>query len=377
MRLNDPRPFMVGRAMLEWLVVASMFWACLTGEARAAPPSSTESKDVDAAQNLGVAFASVAEQVSPSVVSIRVAAPIRGRIFDLRFLGPHFEVPSVVRGQGSGVVFRSNGYILTNRHVVEGARGIEVRLHDDRMFPARVVGTDDATDLAVLKIDAEHLRPALFASRDSVRAGEWVLAIGSPFGLDYTVTAGVVSAVGRGGLGVNEIEDYVQTDASINPGNSGGPLVDLRGRVVGINTLIAGPGTGIGFAIPADLAQRVADEIARTGRVRRAWLGVGLEELSPARAAALRVAPTHGLLVDSVVSSGPAARAGIREGDVIVSVGGATVSDARRLQDRVALHPVGTELTVEVFRNGVRRTFVVTTGERPERSETRARSDRW
>ena len=175
---------------------------------------------------------------------------------------------------GSGVVFTPDGAILTNNHVVEEALTINVRLRDGRYLPARLVGRDPATDLAVVKVDATGLTPAKFADSDAARVGEWVVAIGSPFGLGYTVTAGVLSAKGRGGLGMNAIEDYLQTDASINPGNSGGPLCNLQGDVLGINTMIVGRGQGIGFAVPSNLAQRVAAQILKTGHVSRAWLGV-------------------------------------------------------------------------------------------------------
>src|SRR5690606_20099761 len=217
------------------------------------------------ARRLSLAFASVAEKVSPSVVQIEVA------VRDPRATMVHFaglpigaEAP-IQRGNGSGVVLTADGAILTNNHVIEEAFAISVRLHDGRVLPAKLLGRDPATDLAVLRVEATDLVPAVFADSNDVRIGEWVVAIGAPFGLGHTVTTGVISAKGRGGLGVNAVEDYLQTDASINPGNSGGPLVDLDGKVLGINTMIVGKGQGIGFAVPSNLARRVAEQIIATG----------------------------------------------------------------------------------------------------------------
>src|SRR5947209_8232602 len=182
---------------------------------------------------------------------------------------------------GSGVVFTPDGAIVTNNHVVEEALTINVRMRDGRYLPARLVGRDPETDLAVVKVDTTGLIAAKFADSDAARVGEWVVAIGSPFGLGYTVTTGVLSAKGRGGLGMNAIEDYLQTDASINPGNSGGPLCTLDGQVLGINTMIVGRGSGIGFPVPSNLARRTADQLVRGGRVQRAWIGVGIQDVTP------------------------------------------------------------------------------------------------
>ncbi|HEX9297930.1 MAG TPA: trypsin-like peptidase domain-containing protein, partial [Polyangiaceae bacterium] len=226
------------------------------------------------ARRLSDAFAAVAEKVSPSVVQIEVSVREQTSQVVRWYKNPSNGEAPVQRGMGSGVIFNADGAILTNNHVVEDALSITVRLRDGRILAARLVGRDPATDLALIRVDAKNLVPARFADSDAVRVGEWVVAIGSPFGLGYTVTTGVVSAKGRGGVGVNSVEDYLQTDASINPGNSGGPLVNLDGQVLGINTMIVGRGQGIGFAVPSNLARRTADQLVKTGRVQRAWIGV-------------------------------------------------------------------------------------------------------
>src|SRR4029077_4244544 len=237
----------------------------------------------------------------------------------------------IARGMGSGVVFTPDGAILTNNHVVEEALTINVRLRDGRYLPARLVGRDPGTDLAVIKVDAVRLMPAHFADSDAARVVEWVIAIGSPFGLGYSVTAGVLSAKGRGGIGMNAIEDYLQTDASINPGNSGGPLCTLTGEVLGINTMIVGKGQGIGFAVPSNMAQRVATQILKNGHVSRAWIGVGVQDLTPDLATAMHLSSDAGALVDNVASDGPAFKANVRPGDVIATVGGHALHDGHDL----------------------------------------------
>ncbi len=328
------------------------------------------------AQRLGEAVATVAESVSPAVVSIRVEAvqeqaqtPFGGNGFGLpfpfRFQLPDDGQPNVVRGGGSGVIIRSDGYVLTNNHVVQNARRIEVVLQDGRNLRGEVVGTDAATDLAVLKVEASGLPTARFARSDRARVGEWVVAIGSPFGLDYTVTTGVLSGKGRGGLGMNEIEDYLQTDASINPGNSGGPLVNLRGEVLGINTMIVGRGTGIGFAVPSDIASSVSRQLIEDGRVQRAWLGVGFQELTPELASQFGTSHRNGALISNVVPDGPGARAGVRAGDIVVSIAGEPVREGRDLLRLVLRQRVGARVPVEVLRNGNTRTLNVVLTERP------------
>jgi serine protease Do len=327
------------------------------------------------ARQLGDAIASVAEGVSPSVVSIRVEARRPApRMGGLPF--PFFGMPGmpqqgpdeqIQQGNGSGVIIRSDGHILTNNHVVEHATRMTVVLKDGRHLQGELVGADPATDLAVLKVDASGLSAAPFANSDRVRPGQWSVAIGSPFGLDYTVTAGVVSAVGRAGFGAAEIEDFIQTDAAINPGNSGGPLVDLDGRVLGVNTMIVGRGSGIGFAVPSNLARQVANQIIDEGQVRRAWIGVSFQPLTPELAShfGLSDGTPRGALVSGVVPDGPAAKAGVRAGDVVLQVDGEPIADSHDLLRSVLRKSVGSKVALQVLRDGRARNLTVTAGERP------------
>jgi Do/DeqQ family serine protease len=319
------------------------------------------------ARRLSEAFVAVADHASPSVVQIDVTA--RDEKADLlqHFLGRNGRDEPIARGMGSGVVFTADGAILTNNHVVEEALTINVRLRDGRYLPARLVGRDPATDLAVVKVDATGLPSAKFADSDAARVGEWVVAIGSPFGLGYTVTAGVLSAKGRGGLGMNAIEDYLQTDASINPGNSGGPLCNLQGEVLGVNTMIVGRGQGIGFAVPSNLAQRVASQLLKSGRVSRAWLGVSVQDVTPEIAAAMKLTPGAGALVNNVAPDGPAFKANLRAGDVISVVAGHPLHDAHDLIRETISREVGQSIPLEIVRGGQRYGSSVTLTERPER----------
>ena len=319
------------------------------------PPSSAQLQASQAeARRLSDAFVNVAEKTSPSVVQIDVTSRDENADHVLRWLGRGGggNDSPVARGTGSGVVFTPDGAILTNNHVVDEALTINVHLRDGRFLPARLIGRDPSTDLAVIKVDAQGLVAAKFADSDASRVGEWVVAIGSPFGLGYTVTTGVVSAKGRGGLGMNAIEDYLQTDASINPGNSGGPLCDLEGRVLGINTMIVGRGSGIGFAVPSNLARRAAEQILKTGHVQRAWMGIGIQDLTPELAAALKLDPRAGALVNAVNDGGPAQKANVKPGDVISSVGGHLVHDGRELTREVISHDVGQSIPLEIIRDG-------------------------
>jgi serine protease Do len=318
------------------------------------------------ARRLSEGFVAVAERVGPSVVQIDVTARDEKADLFSRFFGRQTGDEPIARGTGSGVVFSADGAILTNNHVVESSLTINVRLRDGRALPARLVGRDPATDLAVVKVDATGLAVAKFADSDSARVGEWVVAIGSPFGLGYTVTAGVLSAKGRGGLGMNTIEDYLQTDASINPGNSGGPLCNLQGEVLGINTMIVGRGQGIGFAVPSNQAQRVATQILKTGHVSRAWVGVGVQDVTPELAAAMHLAPETGALVNNVATDGPAFKANVRPGDVIASVAGRPVRDGHDLVRETIAHEVGQTVQLEIVRAGQHYGTSLVLSERPE-----------
>jgi S1-C subfamily serine protease len=318
-------------------------------------PPRPPSKAAPELRRLSDTFAEVAERVSPSVVQIDVTSAESERQ-TFRWL----KNDSVQHGLGSGVIFAGDGAVLTNNHVIEEARTINVRLQDGRMFAARVVGRDPSTDLAVLRIDAQNLPAATFGDSDAARVGEWVLAIGSPFGLGHTVTSGVLSAKGRGGVGINAVEDYLQTDASINPGNSGGPLVNLDGRVLGINTMIVSRGQGIGLAVPAGMARRVAEQILKIGRVDRAYIGLGMQDLTPQLAAEMASAPPSGALVNAVAPSGPAGKAQVELGDVVVAIGGKPVRDAQDVIREVFLHNVGDVVPLELSRAGKRLKLYIT-----------------
>ena len=317
------------------------------------------------AKRLSEGFVAVAERVSPSVVQIDVTARDEKADVLAHFFGRNGEDP-IAHGMGSGVVFTPDGAILTNNHVVEEALTINVRFRDGRYLPARLLGRDPGTDLALIKVEAAGLTAAKFADSDAARVGESTVAIGSPFGLGYTVTAGVLSAKGRGGLGMNPIEDYLQTDASINPGNSGGPLCNLQGEVLGVNTMIVGRGQGIGFAVPSNMAQRVANQILRTGRVTRPWLGVGVQDLSPELAAAMHVTAGSGALVNNVSPEGPAFKANLRPGDLISSVAGHVVRDGHDLIRETLAHEIGQPLQLEIVRGGQHYGATLTLTERPE-----------
>jgi S1-C subfamily serine protease len=332
------------------------------------PPRSGDAQASQAeARRLSDAFVNVAERVSPSVVQIDVTVRDESADQALRWMGRAGGGDSPVgRGTGSGVVFTPDGAILTNNHVIDEALTINVHLRDGRFLPARLIGRDPSTDLAVIKVDAQGLVAAKFADSEAARVGEWVVAIGSPFGLGYTVTTGVLSAKGRDGLGMNQIEDYLQTDASINPGNSGGPLCDLDGRVLGINTMIVGRGSGVGFAIPSALARRAAEQILRTGKVERAWIGVGIQDLTPEIAGLMKLDPRSGALVNTVTEGGPAEKAQIHPGDVLAAVGGKPVHDGRELIRELLAHEVGQGVQLEVIRNGQHYGTAVTLAARPE-----------
>jgi serine protease Do len=317
------------------------------------------------ARRLSDAFSSVAERVSPSVVQIDVTSRDENPDSAARLFGRTNGDSPIARGTGSGVVFTPDGAILTNNHVIDDALTINVHLRDGRFLPAKLVGRDPGTDLAVIKVDATGLVAAKFADSDAARVGEMVVAIGSPFGLGYTVTTGVLSAKGRG-VGMNAIEDYLQTDASINPGNSGGPLCNLDGHVLGINTMIAGRGSGIGFAVPSSLARRTAEQILKTGHVERAWIGVGIQDLTPELASAMKLDPRAGALVNLVNDNGPAAKANVKPGDVIASVAGKTVHDGRELIREVLQHDVGQTITLEIVRDGKHYGSNVALTARPE-----------
>ena len=330
------------------------------------------------------AFVSVADRATPAVVNVSVrvkpeAAQEGGPSPEMEerfreFFGPElFErffrrrAPREDgRAAGSGVIVDPRGYILTNNHVVENATAIEVRLSDDRKFPATLVGRDTRTDLAVLKVESPAPLPvADLGDSDTLRVGQWAIAIGNPFGLDRTVTAGIISATGRTHVGVATYEAFIQTDASINPGNSGGPLLNLDGRVIGINTAIVSSGQGIGFAIPITMARDIMTQLIARGRVVRGWLGVVIQDLTPELAAGFGVQEDAGVVVAEVMKDGPAAAAGLRPGDVITGFGGTAIKDVTDLQKRVAAVEPGRPTPIAVMRDHAPLALSVKVGEQP------------
>ncbi|MHB1398077.1 MAG: DegQ family serine endoprotease [Trichloromonadaceae bacterium] len=312
------------------------------------------------------AFIEVSAKVTPAVVNISAARVSAGSEF-----GPLFEnfFGSPFRGQpqqrreqslGSGFIISEDGYILTNEHVVKGAAEIKVKLSDQRVYQGKLIGVDPRTDVAVLKIEAgEKLPAAVLGDSEQLKVGQWALAIGNPFGLDRTLTVGVISAIGRADVGIEDYEDFIQTDASINPGNSGGPLLNIYGEVVGINTAIVASGQGIGFAIPINLAELIARQLIDKGEVSRGWLGVSIQPMTPELATSFGLDRQTGVLVNQVLADGPAAQAGIRRGDILMTLGGKEVRGVRELQLLVASTPAGETVTVEVLRDGKRQTFQV------------------
>jgi len=357
----------LARTLVAGSVVAVLSWTA-TAAAQAPAAANTDSSVASSAdaRKIAGALSAVAAKVSPSVVQIDVAVRDENSGVVRWYKGvPSFEA-SVKRGLGSGVILAGDGHILTNNHVIDGALAINVRLQDGRMLPATLIGRDPGTDLALIKVQATGLQPAQFADSDAARVGEWVLAIGSPFGLGHTVTMGVLSAKSRGGLGANAVEDYLQTDASINPGNSGGPLVNLDGQVIGINDMIVGRGQGIGFAIPSKMARRVADQLLRNGRVKRAWIGVGMQDLTPEIASEFKVDAGSGALINQVIPGGPAEKARLQSGDIVATIAGKAVRDSHELMREVLSHDVGTTVRLEVVRSGKRYATDISLTERPE-----------
>jgi Do/DeqQ family serine protease len=308
----------------------------------------------------------VLEEVTPAVVNIAVTSQAPDEtnpLFNDPYFRRFFDLPQMPQQQprmsaGSGVIVdAAKGYVLTNHHVVEGAGEIAVTLKDRRRFTAELVGSDKATDIAVLKIEADKLTALPLGDADALRVGDGVVAIGNPFGLGQTVTSGIVSALDRSGINVEGYEDFIQTDASINPGNSGGALITTDGRLVGINTAIiapAGGNVGIGFAVPIDMASAVMKQIIDHGEVRRGRIGVSIQDLTPDLAEALGVKEVYGAVVGSVEANSPAAKAGLQVGDVIVDVDGRAISGSADLRNRVGLAPVGSEVEIAWLRNGER-----------------------
>src|SRR6202011_2390691 len=285
--------------------------------------------------------------------------------FDFFFRGPKGESDQPDQSEGSGFVIRADGYIITNNHVIDGADKINVKLKDGRTLGAKLIGTDERTDIAVLKVEEKNLPTIEFANSDQVKVGQLVCAIGTPYRFAYTFTTGVVSAKGRNDLLADKYEDYIQTDASINPGNSGGPLCDIDGRVIGVNTLIHGLNRGLGFAISSNLAKQVSDQLIASGRIVRPWLGIIIESLGDQNRTEVFKGVDKGVVVRTIQADTPAAKSDLRPADVITDVDGVPVSSARELQNEILKKKIGVPVTLGVWRNGKKTTVNVITEELP------------
>ncbi|QQR79449.1 MAG: DegQ family serine endoprotease [Deltaproteobacteria bacterium] len=263
---------------------------------------------------------------------------------------------------GSGFIINNDGYILTNNHVVEGADEVQVLVDDKKKYDAKIIGTDPKTDVAVIKIEAKGLPFVSLGDSDQLQVGEWVMAVGNPFGLDHTVTAGIVSAKGRV-IGAGPYDDFIQTDASINPGNSGGPLFNTKGEVIGVNTAIVASGQGIGFAIPINMAKNLIPQLISSGKVTRAWLGVGIQDITPELAKSFNLSDENGALISNIFPGSPAEKGGIKTGDIIRKFNGKDIKQSHDLPSMVALLPVGQEVEMELLRDGKDMTLKVKLGE--------------
>ena len=326
-------------------------------------------------------IADIAEKVGPAVVNIDTVRMVTTQLPSFedpifrRFFGREFEefrrtIPQ--KGTGSGFIINQEGYILTNEHVVRNADKIKVTLSDGREFIGEVIGSDVTSDMAIVKIQADHLPTVTLGDSDKLRVGEIVIAIGNPYGLQQTVTMGVVSAKGRSiptGTGGHIYRNFIQTDTAINPGNSGGPLLNIKGEVVGINTAIIPYAQGIGFAIPINIAKRNIDDLINLGKVIRSWLGVYIQEVTPEIAEQFDLSEAKGVLVGDVIGDSPAEEAGIKRGDIIVRVNDEEVNSPEELQDRIRSIEIGEKANVEVMREGKEITFVVKIGEMPTLDE--------
>jgi len=340
------------------------------------------------------AFAAVVKKAGPAVVHVKVEKSMqtsKGRggpgvnpydffndpLFE-KFFGPQFKHPQIPGSQqprkfkqqaaGSGFIISSDGHILTNNHVVEGADKITVRLDDEREFEAEVVGTDPQSDVALIKIDGKNLPTLPLGDSDKLEVGEWVIAIGSPFELNQTVTVGVVSAKGRNRMGINDYENFIQTDAAINPGNSGGPLLNIHGEAIGINTAIfsrSGGYMGIGFAIPINMAKNIEQQLLKHGKVTRGWLGVMIQDVDKDLAKSFDLDTTQGVLISGVTEKSPAEKSGMKQGDVIIAIDGKPLANVAELRNSIAMTAPETKIILTIIRDGKERKLPVTIGEQP------------
>jgi len=356
--------FVVSTLKPEWLPARAPAQIAVTQEVPANAPAGVPRPD---------SYFGAVRKAMPSVVNISTSkevriprnSPLNDPMFR-RFFG---DDPQKATSLGSGVIVSASGYILTNNHVVEAADEIEVSLSDGKKLIATVVGSDPETDLAVLRVEAKDLPAATFGSSDSLRVGDIVLAIGNPFGFGQTVTSGIVSALGRSGLGINVFENFIQTDAAINPGNSGGALVDANGNLIGINTAIfsrSGGSMGIGFATPVSTAKMVLEQIIKSGTVTRGWIGVELQPVTPALAESFKLGTLEGAIINGVLTGGPADKAGVKPGDVLVAIDGRPVADPQGVLNLVTGIAPGAAARMKMKRKGQDLELAVTVGRRPK-----------
>lgn len=336
---------------------------------------------IDAAKQTSQAFVEVARKVTPSIVMITNEAKIQDQLDDENFrnmfgndfFGQFFNMPPQQREQvrksiGSGVILSADGYIITNNHVVDNSTKLQVTLPDGKKAAAKVIGNDPKTDLALIKVEEKNLQPVTLGRSNEIEVGEWVLAIGSPFGeaLQHSVTAGIISARGRSNVGIADYEDFIQTDAAINPGNSGGALVNLDGNLIGINTAIVssnGANAGVGFAIPVNMVRQVAEQLKADGRVIRGYLGVTIQDLTPELQSSMDIKTSDGAVVSDLEKGSPADKAGLKPYDVIVSLNGEKIQDNTELRDRIASLKPGSKAELGVIRDGKEETIDVLVGE--------------
>ncbi len=368
-------------AAKTWLVLGIILsLSCGAWSSAFAGDPKISQQSVDLLTKIGQATAEVVEAVRPAVVNISTtrtvkmqgnANPFMDDPFFRRFFGDQSRAPKERKSAslGSGVIVDSRGYILTANHVIQGAEEIKVTLSDKREFKGKIIGSDALTDIGIIKIDADdHLPIIKWGDSDKLRVGEMVLAIGSPFGLTSTVTQGIVSAVGRANVGIADYEDFIQTDAAINPGNSGGALVNAKGELVGINTAIfstSGGYQGIGFAVPTSMAKSVMDSLINKGKVIRGWLGVTIQPLTPELSKQFNIKEERGVLVGDVVEDGPAEKAGLQRGDVIVEYEGKKIEEPSQLRNMVANTEPGQQVEMKIIRDDKKETKKVTITELP------------
>ena len=366
------------------LGAAGLGIAHTTEKARNNPPATIKMADSNEGPSKS-SFAPVLRNVLPSVVNISSSKVVKGAPemgaqldpFFRQFFGDEngpFAIPKERREKslGSGVIVSPEGYVLTNNHVVDGATNVRITLSDKRELEARIVGTDPQTDIAVVKIDASNLKPLVLGDSSRVEVGDTALAIGNPFGVGQTVTKGIISATGRGNLGIEDYEDFLQTDAPINPGNSGGALINDRGELIGINTAIIAEGSkgsqGIGFAVPVNLAHQVMDQILKSGKVVRAYMGIVPQDMTPEMAKAFHEKEARGVVVGDVSPNSPAQEGGIQRGDIILEVNGKPVADSNQLRMNISLMHPGTRIQLKLLRNGGEKDMSLKLAEMPTES---------